>query len=120
MLNTSRWCFQVLLGHVKKSHGKRATLEISDGDKMLWAMVCAGRGQIHGVLLQKKVNGAGDPLPRRFVIEVDIIAATSLLNHAAIVGFQHLVKGDIINILMLLVISTRGVHAVGVWSCANC
>ena len=29
-------------------------------------------------------------------------------------GFQHLVKGEIINIFMLLGISPRGAHAVGV------
>ena len=62
----------------------------------------------------KKVHGAGDLIPRRFVIEVDITAATSLLKHAASVGFQHLVKDEIINILMLLDISPKGVHAVGV------
>ena len=62
----------------------------------------------------KRVHGAGDLIPRRFVIEVDITAATSLLKHAASFGFQHLVKGGIINILMLLGISTRGTHAVGV------
>ena len=45
---------------------------------------------------------------------MDITAATSLLKHAASSGFQHLVKGEIINILMLLGISSRGADAVGV------
>ena len=62
----------------------------------------------------KRVHGAGDLIPRRFVIEVDITAATSQLKHAPSFGFQHLVKGEIINISMLLGISTRGTHAVGV------
>ena len=62
----------------------------------------------------KKVHGAGDLIPWRFLVEVDITSATSLLKHAASLGFQHLVKGGIINILMLLGISPRGVHAVGV------
>ena len=62
----------------------------------------------------KRVHGAGDLIPRRFVVEVDITAATILLKHAASFGYQHLVKGGIINILMLLGISLRGAHAVGV------
>ena len=57
----------------------------------------------------KKVHGAGDLILQRFVIEVDITAATSLLNHAASLGFQHHAKGEIIVILMLLGISPRGV-----------
>ena len=60
------------------------------------------------------MHGAGDLILRRFVIEVDMIAVTSLLKHAASVGCQHLVKGKIINILRLLGISPRGAHAAAV------
>ena len=59
-------------------------------------------------------DGAGDPTTRRFVIEVYIFAAASLLKHAATFGFQNLVKREIVNILMLLGISPRGAHVVGV------
>ena len=62
----------------------------------------------------KRVRGAGDLIPRRFGIDVYITAATSLLKHAASFGFQYLVKGEIITILMLLGISPRRAHAVGV------
>ena len=92
----------MLLGHVKKSDGIRGTLEISNGDK------CFEQWCVHDM-------DKWQTMPtRRFVIEVDITAATSLLKHAASFGFQHLVKGEIINILMLLGMSSRGAHAVGV------
>ena len=123
MLNTSRWGVQVLLWHVKKSDGNRSTLEISNGDK------CFGQWYVHDLdkwqrmpteYSFKRVHGAGDLIPRRFVIEVDITAATSLLKHAASFGFQHFVKGDIINILMLLDISPEVRMPSAWWSCANC
>ena len=78
VLYTSRWCVQVLLGHVKKSDGNRGTLEISDGDK------CFEQRCVHDLHKWqtmptdsfKRVRGAGDLIPRRFVIEVDITTAT--------------------------------------------
>ena len=106
----------VLLGHVKKSDGNRGTLEISGGDK------CFEQWYVRDLDIRltmpteyffKKVHGAGDLIPRRFVVEVYITAATGLLKHFASLGFQHLVTGEIINILMLLGISPRGAHAVG-------
>ena len=114
VLNTSRWGVQVLLGHVKKSDG---TLEISNGDKCFehWCVHDLDKWQTMPTEYSfKRVYGAGDLIPRRFVIEVDITAATSLLEHAASLGFQHFVKGEIINTLMLLGISPIGAHAVGV------
>ena len=122
VLNTSRWGVQVLLGHVKKSDVNRGTLEISDGDKCfeLWCVHDLDKWQTMPTDYSfKRVHGAGDLSPRRFVIEVDITAATSLLKHAASFGFQHLVMCEIINILMLLGISPRGAHAVGVVELRN-
>ena len=121
VLNTSRWGVQVLLGHVKKSDGNRGTLEISNGDK------CSEQWYVHDLDKWqtmptehsfKRVHGAGDLIPRRFVIEVGI-TATSLLKHAASIGFQHLVKDAIINFLMLHGISPE-VRMPSTWSCANC
>ena len=116
VLNTSRRGVQVLRGHVKKSDGNRGTSEISDGEKCFepWYVQDLDKWQTPTEYSFKRVHGAGDLIPRRIVIEVDITAATSLLKHAASLGFQHLVKGEIINILMLLGISPRGAHAVGV------
>ena len=97
--------------------GNRGTLEISNGDKCFerWCVHDLDKWQTMPTEYSfKRVHGAGDLIPRRFVIEVDITAATSLLKLAASFGFQHLVKGEIINILMLLGISQRGAHAVGV------
>ena len=123
VLNTSRWCVQVLFRHVKKSDGNRGTLEVSNGDKRCeqWYVHDLDKWQTMPTVYSfKRVHVAGDLFPRRFVIEVDITAATSLLKHAASFGFQYLVKGEIINILMLLGISPRGADAVGWWSCASC
>ena len=97
VLNISCWGVQVLLRHVNKSDGNRGTLGylrwrpryVHDLDK--WQTMPAEYSF-------KKVHGAGDHIPRRFVIEVDIAAATSLLKHAASLGLQHLVKGESINI----------------------
>ena len=117
VLNTLRCGVQVLLGHVEKSDGNRGTLEVSDGDKCLeqWYVHDLDKRQTMPTEYSlKKVHGAGDLIPRRFVIEVDITAATSLLKHAASLGFQHLVKFLSINILKLLGIRPRGVHAVRV------
>ena len=117
LLNTSRWGLQVLLGHVKKSDGNRGTLEISDGDTCFeqWYVHDMEKGQTMPTeYFFKRVHGAGDLIRRRFVIEVDITAATSLLKHAASSSFQYLVEGEIINMLMLRGISPRGAHAVGV------
>ena len=112
VLNTSRWSVQVLLGHVKKSDGNRGTLEISDGDEFVHDLDKSQTMPTEWSF--KKVHGTGNLTPRRFVIAVDITAVSSLLKHAASFDFQHLVKGEIINIFMLLGISTRGAHAVGV------
>ena len=97
--------------------GNRGTLEISNGDKCFERWCVHDLDKWHTMPTEysfKRVHGAGDLIPRRFVIEVDITAATSLLKLAASFCFQHLVKGEIINILMLLGISQRGAHAVGV------
>ena len=107
---------QVLLGHVKKSDGNRGTLEISGGDKCFeqwYVRDLDKRLTMPTEYFFKNGHGAGDLIPRRFVVEVYIAAATSLLKHAASLGFQHLVTGEIINILTLLGISPRGAHAVG-------
>ena len=119
VLNTSRWSVQMLLGHVK-SDGNRGTLEISYGAKYFdqW-YVHLDKWHTMPTEYFKKVHGAGDEIPRRFVIEVDTIAATSLLKHAASSGIQHFIKSEIVNILVLLGISSRGVHAVGVVELRN-
>ena len=75
------------------------------------------RERLKGIDGKERVQGAADLIPRRFVIEVDISAATSLLKHAA--GFHHLVKGEIINILMLLSISPEVRIPSAWWSCAK-
>ena len=68
-------------------------------------------------VFSKRVHGAGGLNTRRFEIEVDIIAATSLLKHAACFSFQHLVKSEIISCLA----STPEVRMPSVWwGCANC
>ena len=54
----------------------------------------------HEVLLQEGAWCWRFDSTLRLVIEVEI-AATSLLKRAASLGFQHLVKGEIINFLML-------------------
>ena len=90
--------------------GNRGTLEISNGDKCFerWCVHDLDKWQTMPTEYSfKRVHGAGDLIPRRFVIEVDITAATSLLKLAASFCFQHLVKGEIINILMLLGISQK-------------
>ena len=93
------------LGHVKKSDGNRGSLEISDNDKCFeqWYVHDLDKWQTMPTEYSfKRVHGAGDLIPWSLVIEVDITAATSLLKHAASLGFQHLVKGVIVNMLMLL------------------
>ena len=99
-----------------KSDGNRGTLEISNGDK------CFEQRYVHDLdkwqtmptEYFKRVHGAGALIPRRFVIEVDITAATSLLKHTASFGFQHLVKGEILA-------SAPEVRMPSAWwSCANC
>ena len=77
---------QVLLGHVKKYDGNRGTLEISSGDKWFEQLCVHDLDKWQTMPTEysfKRVHGAGDLIPRRFVIEVDITAATSLLKHAA-------------------------------------
>ena len=84
----------MLLGHVKKSDGNRGTLEISNCDKCFeqWYVHDLDKWQTMPTEYSfKRVHGAGDLIPRRFVIEVDITAATSLLRRGASLGFQHLV-----------------------------
>ena len=86
VLNTSHWDVQVLLGHVKKSDSNRGTLEISGGDKCFeqwYVRDLDKRLTMPTEYFFKKVHGAGDLIPRRFVVEVYIAAATSLLKHAA-------------------------------------
>ena len=68
VLNTSRWCVQVLLEHVKKSDGKRGTLEISKGQ---WHVHDLDKSQTMPTEYPfKRVHGAGGLIPRRFEIEV--------------------------------------------------
>ena len=56
VLDTSRWCVQVLLGHVQKSDGNRGTLEISHDDKC-FEQWCVHDGRTaddaHGVPFQE-------------------------------------------------------------------
>ena len=80
VLSTSRWGVQVLLGHVKKSDGSRGTFEISNGDTCFeqWYVHDLDKWQTMPTEYSfKRVHGAGDLIPRRFEIEVDITAATS-------------------------------------------
>ena len=74
MLNTSRWGVQVLLGHVKKSVVNRGTLEISNGEKFFeqWYVHDLDKWKTMPTEYSfMRVHGAGDLIPRRFVIKVD-------------------------------------------------
>ena len=118
VLNNSRCgSVQLLLGHVKKSDGNRGTWEISDSD------ACLDPWYVHGLdkwqtmpaeYSFQKVHGAGSLIPRRFVAEVDIVAARSLLNHAASL------EGEIIDILCCLASAPEVRMPPAMWGCANC
>ena len=107
VLNTSRWGVKVLLGRVKKSFSNRGALEISDGDKNALSNGMSTTWTKGRRCPQSTPSRGCVVIPRRFVIEVNITAATGLLNYAASFGLQHLVKGEVINMLMLLGISPQ-------------